>query len=68
MKNQDLGLMYISEEVSGDKMVSNVDTYNKNGIWYVRFDTNLQSFDVMNRNHRMYTADNIWSCIKAHCN
>lgn len=63
MNNQDLGLMYISEEVSGEKMVSNVDTYNKNGIWYVRFDTNLQSFDVMNRNHRMYTADNIWSCI-----
>jgi hypothetical protein len=62
--NEDAGLMYISESVTGDKLVSNMDVYDKNKIFYVTFDTNLQSFDVINRNQRMYKADNIWECIQ----
>ena len=64
MKDQDMGLMYISESVSGEKMISNLDCYDKNNLFYVVFDTNLQSFDVINRNQRMYKADNIWECIQ----
>ena len=29
-----------------------------------RFDTTLQSFDVMNRNGRMYLGDNVWQAIQ----
>lgn len=64
--NEDMGLMYISENSVGDSSsISNIDTYNKNGIFYVTFDTNLQSFGDINRNQRSYTADNIWDCIQS---
>ena len=62
MKNaltDDMGLMYISEHVSGEKFINNIDVCNNNNLFYVTFDTNLQSFDVINRNQRMYKADNI---------
>lgn len=63
--NQDMGLMYISESVNLDQNnVSNIDVYDKNSLFYVTFDTNLQSFDVINRNQRLYKADNIWECIQ----
>lgn len=57
--------VYISEQVitSADNHVSNIDVYNKNGVFYVIFDTNLQSFGIINRNQRSYTAKNIWECI-----
>lgn len=64
--NQDFdGYVYIAEQViSGEQNhVSNVDVYNKDGVFYVVFDTNLQSFGVINRNQRSYTAKNIWECI-----
>ena len=67
MKNtltDDMGLMYISEHVSGEKFINNIDVCNNNNLFYVTFDTNLQSFDVINRNQRMYKADNIWDCIQ----
>lgn len=60
-----MGLMYISESVNLDQNnVSNIDVYDKNSLFYVTFDTNLQSFDVINRNQRLYKADNIWDCIQ----
>lgn len=61
---EDMGLMYISESVSGEKVISNVNVTDKNNLFYVTFDTNLQSFDVINRNQRLYKADNIWQCIQ----
>lgn len=64
-----LGYMYISEAVSLDtnNMVRNLDTAKpKNGVnlFYITFDTNLQDFDVENRNKRYYDGDNVWECFQ----
>ena len=63
---EDMGFVYISEQSIADdrKRLDNVDTYNKNGIFYITFDTNLQSFGDINRNKRSYNIDNVWSCIQ----
>lgn len=66
LPNEDMGLVYISENSVGDaSSISNIDTYSKNGLFYVTFDTNLQSFGDINRNQRSYIADNIWECIQS---
>jgi len=64
---EDMGYVYISENTLADqhRKVSNIDTFNKDGVFYIRFDTNLQSFGDMNRNQRSYIGDNIWQCIQA---
>lgn len=61
----DLGFMFISEQTSPDtNIVSNLtEKKTPNGLFYYEFDSILQSFDVINRNRRMYNADNVWSCI-----
>ena len=63
--NPDLGLIYISEQTSPeDNVVKNIDVVNKgNGVFYVKFRTCMHSFDVLNRNSRMYEASNIMDCI-----
>lgn len=62
--SEDIGLMYIAEECTGNaSCVKNIDVYDKNNLFYVTFDTNLQSFDVINRNQRLYKAPNIMDCI-----
>lgn len=58
-----IGYVYISE-ASGIQDVNNVDVSYLNGIPFVSFDACLQSFDIMNRNQRMYSGQNIWSCIQ----
>lgn len=62
---ENLGYVYISEETSlTDKNpVDNLVVYNSNGVFYIDFDTILHSFGVINRNQRMYMAENIWECI-----
>lgn len=63
--SEDMGLMYMAEECTGDAAcIKNIDVYDKNNLFYVTFDTNLQSFDVINRNQRMYKAKNIMDCIQ----
>ena len=64
MKNEDnaMGYVYISESFT-DGNIKNVDTCKKADLFYVTFDTNLQDFDVENRNHRYYDGKNIWDCI-----
>lgn len=66
-KNDDnpIGYMYINESYSSDNSVKNVDTSKKADLFYVTFDTNLQDFDVENRNHRYYDGKNIWECIQS---
>lgn len=64
MKDTDLGLMYISESCSIDNNVRNMDVCDTNNLFYTKFDTNLQSFGVINRNKRLYLANNIWDCIQ----
>jgi len=65
--NENMGYVYISESALADshKSVTNIDTCNKNGVFYIRFDTNLQSFGDINRNKRCYIGSNIWECIQA---
>lgn len=60
-----LGLIYISEQTSPeDNVVKNMDVIDKgNGVFYVKFRTCMHSFDVLNRNSRMYDASNIMDCI-----
>jgi hypothetical protein len=64
--NPNLGMIFIEEKTSpDDNVVKNFDVYDKNGIFYAEFDSALHSFEVMNRNSRMYIADNINECLKA---
>lgn len=60
----DLGFVYLCE--STDESVSHIGDlkiYDKNHIFFVEFESVLQSFGVQNRNHRYYTAENVWSAI-----
>lgn len=64
--NENVGWVYIAEQTSPENYeIKNLEVYNKNGIFYVEFDACLHSFDVMNRNQRMYEGDNVWECILA---
>lgn len=61
-----LGFMYIAEQTSPDDYdIKNIDVVNKNGVFFVRFESCLHSFDVINRNQRQYKGDNIWECIQS---
>lgn len=60
-----LGMVYLAEQTSPDQnVVKNMDVVDKNGILYVDFETCLHSFDVMNRNSRMYKGKNIDKCLQ----
>lgn len=62
--DEDLGFMFVSEQTSPeDNKPMNLDQKNENGLFYYEFDSVLQSFDVINRNNRMYYGPNVWSCI-----
>ena len=63
--DETMGMVFIEEQTSPDQnVVKNLDVYDKNGIFYVDFETCLHSFDVMNRNSRMYEASNIGECLQ----
>lgn len=47
----------ITEAVTDPTPVSNLSVLKDNGLFYVRFDANLQDFNVFNRNRRMYMGD-----------
>ncbi len=60
-----LGYVFLKEDVSPDlAAASNIQICDKPSIFFVEFDAALQSFGVMNRNHRMYNQQNVWSCIQ----
>lgn len=62
--DNDMGFVFIEEMTSPDEnIVKNFDVTDKNGIFFVDFETCLHSFDVMNRNSRMYRAKNIQDCL-----
>lgn len=66
MKSKDndvMGYVYINESFSDGNSVKNIDTCKNTDLFYVTFNTNLQDFDVENRNHRYYDGRNIWECI-----
>lgn len=59
-----LGMVYLAEQTSPDQnIVKNMDVVDKNGVFYVDFETCLHSFDVINRNSRMYKGSNIEKCL-----
>ena len=63
--NDDLGFVYIEEQTSPQmNIANNMDVHDKNGVFFVSFESCLHSFDVMNRNNRMYKAANIDECLK----
>jgi hypothetical protein len=64
MKEPYSGLIFIEEQTSPDDYkIKNFHVENENGIFYTEFDACLHSFDVMNRNSRMYEASNIDKCL-----
>ena len=64
MNNDNMGFMFICEQVTpGNNEVRNMNVHDENSIFYVEFDTVLQSFDILNRNHRYYDGQNVIDCI-----
>lgn len=62
--DENVGFVFIEEQTSPEQnIVRNFDVVDKGGIFYVDFETCLHSFDVMNRNSRMYKASNIENCL-----
>lgn len=65
MNEKTLALMYLAEQTSPDGYeIKNLDIKEKFGCIYARFLAVLHSFDVMNRNRRMYDGNNVWECIQ----
>lgn len=63
IQDEALGFVYLSEQTSFNSELKNINTINDNGIFIVEFDACLHSFDVLNRNNRLYESKNIWDCI-----
>lgn len=62
----DLGFLYMAEQASPDEnKVTNLYYNDKASILYVEFDTILQTFRCMNRNHRCYLGPNLAEALKA---
>ena len=56
----EIGLMYISEQVSPeDNVITNLKYTENAGVRYAEFETILQSFRCLNRNGRKYWGPNI---------
>lgn len=63
--DQDVGVMYIAEETSPEQnIVKDMKVHHDGDVFYVEFESCIHSFDVMNRNSRMYEAANIEQCLK----
>lgn len=60
-----MGMIFIAEETSPNQnYVKDMNVIDKSGIFFVEFFTCLHSFDVMNRNSRLYKAENVEECLK----
>lgn len=62
-----LGYVYLKESFE-NKSISSLDVKGdlvgpEAFLFFIQFDTNLQDFDVKNRNQRYYDGDNVWECI-----
>lgn len=57
MRNkQEVAAYLIMESASEPARVENLQVFDKNSLFYVRFETVLQDFNVQNRNRRIYTS------------
>ena len=59
-----LGFAYVSESCICNESVENINVNKAADLFFITFDANLQDFDVENRNHRFYDAQNVWQCIQ----
>lgn len=68
MKNRKLSsLCYVAEQTSFKEDYNDnfgYDLHDRGSRFYIVFEGILQSFDVLNRNGRMYDATNIMNCIQ----
>lgn len=65
LNNDIMGMVFIEEVTTPEQnILKHFDVVDKNGILYVDFESCLHSFDVLNRNSRMYEASNIEECLK----
>lgn len=62
MKNDVFGYILMENSTEHNE-ISNVDVVKNNGLFFVRFDTVLQSLNVENRNRRWYAADAIMKAL-----
>ena len=58
MSSQPIGYI-LMENDNSFKEVNNLKVFDQNHLFYIRFDTVLQSLDCFNRNNRYYKADAI---------
>ena len=58
------GLVYIAEQTSPEENpVIAREEIKRDSIWFLRFRTILQSFNVLNRTKRMYDMNNVRNLI-----
>ena len=57
MRKEEVAAYLIMESTTEPMQVSNVQVFDKNSLFYLRFDTTLQDFNVKNRNNRIYMGD-----------
>lgn len=65
MRKEEVVAHVLMERTSDPMPISNLRDYTHNGLLYVKFDTVLQSFNVKNRNKRMYDGDAVMESLAA---
>lgn len=65
MQREEVVGYVIMEQVSDPMPVANLREVKNNGLLYVKFDTCLQSFEVKNRNKRIYSGDAVMESLAA---
>ena len=65
MQKQRVDAYIITENFSEPVRPQNLEVIDKNSLFYVRFKTRLQSFNVFNRNNRMYMGNSMIPALNA---
>lgn len=65
MRKEEIAAYLIMESTSDPVQVSNVQVFDKNSLFYLRFETTLQDFNVKNRNNRIYIGESMVQSLNA---
>lgn len=65
MRKEEVCAYAIMENVTDPIKPQNVEVIDKNGLFFLRFDTNLQSFNCLNRNRREYLDTAVMEGLRA---
>lgn len=65
MSKQEIAAYLITESITEPARVSNLEVFDKNSLFYVRFETTLQDFNVLNRNKRIYKGSAMMPSLNA---